>query len=307
MGVIAADYDNDRDTDLLVANDEMGNFLFENDGTGKFEEVGVVRGFAYGFDGRARGNMGVDCADYDGDGWLDFFVTTYSNESCVLYRNAGGRLEDLTAASGAGAGSLPHAKWGTVFADFDNDGDRDLFVACGHLDQEVHRFKPYTAFRVPNVLLENSGGKFANISGRAGSGLAAVQSSRGTGLDDLDNDGDADLVILNSADRPTVVRNDTRQPNRWLQVELRGRRASRDGVGAHVLVTAGGRTQLAEVHSGRGYQSHYGSRLHFGLGAADRVDRLEVRWIGGGSDVIEGIAANQRVLVIEGSPHPLGL
>jgi hypothetical protein len=301
MGVIAADYDNDRDTDLFVANDVAGNFLFQNDGTGKFQEVGVVHGFAYGLDGHPRGNMGVDCADYDNDGWLDFFVTTYSNQTCVLYRNVGGRLEDATAASGAGAGTLPHAKWGTVFADFDADGDRDLFVACGHLDQEVHLFKPYTAYRVRNVLLENSGnGKFVDISGRCGDGLACVHSSRGTGADDLDNDGDVDLVILNSADPPTVIRNDTHPSNHWLQIQLHGRRATRDGIGAQVRVTAGGRTQLDEVHSGRGYQSHHGERLHFGLGGAEQAERIEVRWIGGGTDVVENVPANQLIDITEG-------
>jgi hypothetical protein len=301
MGVIAADYDNDRDTDLFVANDEMGSFLFENDG-GRFSEVGLIRGFAYGLDGRARGNMGLDCADYDNDGWLDFFVTTYSNESCVLFRNVKGRLEDVTAASGAGAGSLPHAKWGTGFADLDNDGDRDLVLACGHLEPEVHRFKPYTAYRVANVLLENAGdGRFVDISARCGNGLAPIQSSRGTGLDDLDNDGDVDLVVLNAADRPTVARNETRAANHWLQIELLGRQSNRDGAGAQVRITAGGRTQLDEVHAGRGYQSHHGTRLHFGLGSAQEVERIEVRWIGGPIEVIDNVAADQLVTILEGS------
>jgi enediyne biosynthesis protein E4 len=299
MGVIAADYDNDRDTDLLVANDELGNFLFENDGTGKFVEVGIVRGFAYGFDGRPRGSMGIDCADYNHDGWLDFFVTTYSNETCVLFRNERGRFEDATTATGAGAGSLPHAKWGTCFADFDNDADCDLFLACGHLDREVHSWKPYTAYRVANLLLENIGGKYEDISDRSGSGLTPVQSSRGVGLDDLDNDGRVDLVVLNATEHPTVIRNESRAGGQWLQVELCGRESNRDGIGAQVRVTAGGRSQLAEVHSGRGYQSHYGTRLHFGLGRADHAERIEVRWIGGGTDVLADVAANQRVRIVE--------
>jgi hypothetical protein len=307
MGAIAADYDNDRDSDLFVANDVMGSFLFENDGTGKFSEVGVVRGFAYGYDGRARGNMGVDCADYDHDGWLDLFVTTFINETCVLFRNSRGRFEDATAASGAGSGSVRQVKWGTGFADFDGDGHRDLFIACGHLDQEVHRWVPGARYREPNLLLRNNGGKFEEVSTRCGDGLAPAHSSRGTGLDDLDNDGDVDLVILNSADQPTIVRNDTRLPHHWLEVELRGRQSNRDGVGAQVRVTAGGRTQLDEVHAGRGYQSHHGTRLHFGLGSAQEVERIEVRWIGGGTDVLEGVAADQVLLIREGSDKAVTL
>lgn len=304
MGVIAADYDNDGDTDLLVANDERANFLFENDGRGKFTEVGVLRGFAYGFDGRPRGHMGLDGADIDHNGWLDFFVTTFSKETCVLYHNAGGQFEDATARTGAGAGSLPHAEWGTGFADFDNDADADLFIACGQLDPEVHRWRPYTAYRIANLLLENTGGKFEDISSRCGDGLAPVLSSRGSGIDDLDNDGDVDLVVLNSTDLPTVLRNDSRTGGHWLQVQLIGRRSNRGGIGAQVRIATGGLTQLAEVHSGRGYQSHYGTRLHFGLRSAERVERIEVRWIGGGTDVLTDVPAGQLLRIVEGTTNP---
>jgi hypothetical protein len=300
MGTIVADYDQDGDSDIFVANDEMGNFLFENDGVGMFREVAVQRGFAYNLDGRPRGNMAVDCADYDNDGWLDFFTTTYSGEMVVLYRNSKGSFEDVTLSSGVGAGTMPHVKWGAGFADFDNDRDSDLFIACGALDEEVHRWKPSTAFRIRNALLMNLGdGTFVNISERSGDGLHPVESSRGTGFDDLDNDGDIDLVVLNSRSKPTLIRNDSPSKGHWLQLELRGRRTNRDGVGAQVRVTAGGRTQLDEVHSGRGYQSHHGSRLHFGLGSCNRVERIEIRWLGGATQVLEEVAANQIVHVLE--------
>jgi hypothetical protein len=300
MGTIVADYDQDDDSDIFVANDEMGNFLFENDGSGKFREVGVLRGFAYGLDGRPRGNMAVDCADYDNDGWLDFFTTTYAGEMVVLYRNSKGSFEDFTHSSGAGAGSLPHVKWGAGFADFDNDRDADLFVACGGIDQEVHRWRPSTAYRLRNLLLMNAGdGKFVDVSDRCGDGLLSAESSRGSGLDDLDNDGDVDMVVLNSRASPTVIRNDADRARHWLQVELRGTAANRDGVGAQVRVTAGGQTQLAEIHSGRGYQSHHGSRLHFGLGECDRVERVEVRWPGGRVQTCENLPANQLARIVE--------
>ena len=302
MGVVCADYDNDRDTDVFVLNDVSGNFLFVNDGSGKFAEAGVLRGLAYNFEGQALGSMGVDCADYDNDGWLDFFMTSYSQELPVLYRNlADGFFEDVTLTSGAGTGSLPHVNWGTGFADFDHDGDRDLFIACGHLQENIKRWDPSTSYRVPNLLLMNTGdGKFVNVSDRCGDGFAAVQSSRGLGLDDLDNDGDVDVVILNSRSGPTILRNDTRNDNHWVQIRLKGTRANRDGIGAQVRVTAGDLTRLDEVHSGRGYQSHHGLRLHFGLGTCERVDRIEVRWIGGGVDVVEDLPADRLVTIVEG-------
>lgn len=307
MGMVSADYDNDGDTDVFVVNDEMANFLFENDGSGRFEEVGVFRGLAYNIEGRSQGNMAVDCGDYDNDGWLDFFTTDYSRELPVLYRNVGGGLfEDATLRSGAGSGGLPHVNWGTGFADFDSDGDRDLFIACGHLDQEVHRWNPSTAFKVPNLLLMNTGdGRFVDISSQCGSGMAAVESSRGVGLDDLDGDGDLDVAVLNSAAAPTLIRNDTRNQRHWLQIQLRGTTTNRDGIGAHVRVTASGRTQLAEVHSGRSYQSHFGTRLHFGLGEHDRAERIEVRWVGGAIEVFADQPAGQLLVLTQGSGESL--
>ncbi len=307
MGVVSADYDNDRDTDIFVANDERGNFLLENDGSGTFSEVGIQLGVAFDHEGKPQGNMGVDCADYDHDGWLDFFTTTFSREMPVLYHNRDGRFfEDAILTSGAGRGSRRHVNWGTAFADFDNDRWPDLFIACGHLDQKVDLWNPHTAFRVSNLMLRNIGdGKFQDVSQQAGDGLQVVESSRGMGVDDLDNDGDVDIVILNSQAGVTVLRNDTSNDNHWLQIALQSHSPNRHGVGAQVRVTANGLTQLAEVHCGRGYQSHHGQQLHFGLGKCELVDRVEVRWIGGGTDLFENIAVDQRLVLSEGQ-RPAG-
>lgn len=301
MGAVCADFDKDGDTDIVVVNDEHGNFLLENDGTGHFEETGLFRGLAFNYQGRPLGNMGVDCGDYDNDGWLDFFSTSYSQEPPALYRNLGnGLFDDVTLAAGAAAGSIPHVNWGTGFADFDNDGDRDLFIACGHLDQDVHRWNANTSFRVRNRLLENDGkGAFRDVTDQSGDGLNPIESSRGIGLDDLDNDGDIDVVVLNSRSRPNVLRNDTRTSNRWIEIRLIGTSSNRDGVGALVQLTAGGRTQWAEVHSGRGYQSHHGTRLHFGLGDAEQVERIEVHWIGGSVSRIGRVESGQCFPVVE--------
>jgi enediyne biosynthesis protein E4 len=308
MATLCIDYDQDGDTDVLVANDQRGNFLFDNDGHGKFTEVGVLRGFAYNLDGSPRANMGLDCSDFDGDGWLDVISSTYQNELPVLYRNDRGSFEDVSRRCGDLMKAVTHVKWGVGFGDFDSDCYPDLFIACGDLEPEVHRWKPSTAFRVPNVLLRNLGhGTFRDISASCGDGLTPVESSRGAGVDDLDNDGNLDLVVLNTGSQPTIIRNETKTANHWLQLDLRGTTASRDAIGAQVRVTARGRTFLAEAISGRGYQSHFGSRLHFGLGDSDHAERVEIRWLGGGQDVFTNVSANQRLRVIQGSSVPFAL
>ncbi|MHC4177142.1 MAG: CRTAC1 family protein, partial [Planctomycetota bacterium] len=308
MGTVCADYDNDGDTDVFVANDVSENFLFQNDGNGKFEEVALMAGAAYDVDGLEHGSMGVDCADFDNDGLLDFHVTSYQNQLATLYRNLDqGFFEDATIPTGAGAGTLPYVTWGNGLVDLDNDGDRDLFIACGHPQDNVESFDDTSLYHTRNMVLMNTGdGKFVNVSDQCGDGLAVKLSSRGAGFDDLDNDGDIDVVILNSRREPTILRNDSATGNHWIQIRLRGTNTNRDGIGARVKVIAGDLTQIDEVHSGRGYQSHYGMRLHFGLGKRNRVDRIEVRWIGGGTDVLENVGADQLLIVTEGSPKAGG-
>jgi hypothetical protein len=306
MGVVCADYDNDGDTDIFVLNDVYQNFCLENDGSGRFEEIALMNGFKYNGEGVPLGSMGVDCADYDNDGWLDFYQTSYQGELPVLFRNLGvGIFEDCTLRAGAGQRTLNNVKWGCGFVDFDNDGHRDLFIAMGHLQDQIEKYNPVTSFRARNVLLRNRGdGTFEDVSDRCGDGLLPVFSSRGAAFDDLDNDGDIDVVVLNTRDRPTVLRNmlnETGSQNHWLQIRLCGVKTNRDGVGARVRVTAGELVQIAEVHSGRSYQSHFGTRLHFGLGPRRRVDRIEVRWIGGGADVLEDLPADRLLTIREGT------
>jgi len=302
MGIVCGDYDNDGDTDVFIGNDVAENFLFQNDGTGKFEEVGLLTGAAYDLHGDEQGSMGVDCGDYNNDGWLDFFVTSYQNQLATLYKNLGdGTFQDVTLLTGAGAGTLPNVTWGNSFVDFDNDGDRDLFIACGHLQDNVELYDDTSTYLERNILHMNSGdGKFVDVSDESGDGLLVKLSSRGAGFDDLDNDGDVDVVILNSREKPTILRNDASNGNHWIQIRLKGTKTNRDGVGARVKVVAGDLTLVDEVHSGRGYQSHYGMRLHFGLGKRGHVDRIEVRWIGGGMDVLEDVSVDQLLTIIEG-------
>jgi hypothetical protein len=301
MGGVCADYDSDGDTDIYLANDVYSNFLFENDGTGRFTERGLMAGLAYDLHGDDQGSMGIDCADYDNDGRLDFYQTSYARELTILFRNLDGKLfEDVTRVTGAGTSTRPYVTWGNGMIDFDNDGDRDIFVATGHLQDNIELYDNTTTTLTPNLLLMNSGnGKFEDVSAQSGDGMQVKLRSRGAGFDDLDNDGDVDVVILNARQGPTLLRNDSATGNHWIQIRLRGTKTNADGVGARVSVVAGDLTQIDEVHSGRGYQSHYGMRLHFGLGKRNLVDRIEVRWIGGGVNVFEKIATDQLIELSE--------
>ncbi len=304
MGLVCSDYDRDGDTDILVGNDTGANFVFQNDGTGKFEEVGLLSGFAYDGSGNAQGTMGVDCADFDNDGLLDVHVTSYENELATLYKNMGGFFEDVTRRTGAGMGTLATVKWGNALVDFDNDGDRDIFIACGYLNVNIDNSPTLPPYWASDRLLANTGnGKFVDVTDHSGDGMQVELSGRGAGFDDLDNDGDLDVVILNSRAKPTLLRNDSPNKHHWIDLELRGKSNNRDAVGVRVEVAAGDLTQVDEVRSGRGYQSHFGSRLHFGLAGRDRIDEIRVHWPAVGErkahvDVLENVVVD-RVMRIE--------
>lgn len=308
MGVVGFDGDADGDTDLFVLNDVAANFLFRNDGTGRFEEVGLETGLAYDMIGQPNGSMGVDCGDVDNDGWLDLWMTSYQGERPVLYHNLAGQgFEDVGSRTGAASGSLPWVKWGCGIVDFDNDGLRDLFIACGHINDLVDEYDDASAYRNHNLVLRNLGGRFDECSAAAGLHDVPRHSARGAAFDDLDDDGDVDGVVLNAREAPTLLRNRERERgggNHWLQVRLVGRDTNRDGVGAAVRVVVGDRVLADEVHAGRGYQGHFGSRLHFGLGRDRAVDRIEVRWIGGRSERFDVDGVDRLVVLTEGQGKP---
>ncbi|MGQ9575510.1 MAG: CRTAC1 family protein [Thermoguttaceae bacterium] len=306
MGMICADYDNDGDTDVLVLNDVFGNSCFRNDGTGRFEEVGLANGFKYNGNGLELGSMGIDAADYDNDGWLDFYQTSYDKEMPVLFRNLGGGVfEDVTAQTGAGQGLMNNVKWGCAFADFDLDGWKDLFVGMGHLHDNIELYSQTGRYEATPVLLRNAGdGSFVNVSELAGEPLKAKTVARGVACDDLDNDGRIDVVMLNSRRPAKILRNESARTGHWIQIRLCGVKTNRDGVGARVRLVAGDLVQIDEVHSGRGYQSHFGSRLYFGLGFRRHIDRIEVRWIGGGVDLFEGLPVDRLITLREGEGKP---
>ena len=309
MGMVCADYDDDGDTDVFICNDVQENFLFRNDGHGNFEEVAILAGVAVNVEGEILANMAVDCGDYDNDGRLDLFTTNYQRQFPMLLHNLGnGLLEDVFRNARAGTSCFRYVNWGLAFIDFDNDGDLDVYVANGHTEDNIELRDPQGAYRAPNILLAGDGkGGFTDVSAQAGDGMRPVHASRGVAFDDLDNDGDIDGVVLNSREKPTVLRNllrESQEGDHWLQLTLRGRGSNRDGVGARVTLVHGKRTQTAEVHSGRGYQSHWGSRLHFGLAKDRRAQKLVIRWMDGTSEEFEDLAADQHLLIIQGTGSP---
>jgi enediyne biosynthesis protein E4 len=300
MGVVAGDFDGDGDSDIFVCCDGAPNLLYRNNGQGRFTEEALQLGVAYDLRGAANGSMGVDSADIDGDGLDDLLVTDYSDQLMMHFRNLGqGLFEDTARISQIGSEVLPHVKWGVGLVDFDRDGDRDAFICNGHLLENVKEIDPRTDYGVRNCVMENNGrGQFRSVTAHVGEALQQIASSRGAAFDDLDNDGDIDCVILNCDDDAQYLENCTETSNSWLELELKGRAANRSAVGTVVRLTTGEKSQVAEVRSGRGYQSHYGTRLHFGWAGAAMAE-LHIRWPDGKQQLIEVVEPNRLHVIVQ--------
>jgi tetratricopeptide (TPR) repeat protein len=308
LGVVTADFDNDGDQDVYVANDSVQNSLWLNDGMGRFRDVGVPSMTAYNADGDSQSGMGTDAGDFDGDGWLDLVVTNFSHDLNTVYRNVGGRyFLDDSGTIGLGVTYLA-LSWGVGFHDFDADGALDFLVANGHIFPEVDEFDVSTHFRQKNHLLLNvGGGRFADVSDQAGPGLAVERSFRGAAFGDHDNDGDIDALLTALDERVLLLQNESPAGGHWLEVALVGTRSNRDAVGARVIVRAAGRELIRERQGGGSYLSAHDPRLHFGLGPAPRVERLEVRWPSGSRDVLFDVAADRAITLVEGSAAVAGV
>lgn len=304
IGVAFFDFDDDGWLDLFVANDSCPNYLYRNRGDGTFEDVSYGSGAAFNEAGQSQAYMGVAVGDYDNDGRLDLHVTTFENDANILYHNEGGGLfSEATFPAGVGNSSVPFVSWGTNFLDYDNDGWLDLFVANGHVYPWVGEFDWNTSYEQRVLLFRNlKGGRFAEIGRGGGDGLSVVRSLRGSATGDLDDDGDIDVVANPIDGEPILLRNDGGNwAGHWLQLRLIGdpaQRCPRDATGSQVLLTAGGLRQRGEVASGRSVMSQSDRRVHFGLGTATRVDRLEVRWANGRTVAYE-VPGVDRLVVID--------
>ena len=299
IGVVSSDYDGDGDADLYVANDTDPNYLFRNDGSGRFEEVGLLSGAAYSGSGATQAGMGVDFGDANGDGHLDIFVTNFSHETNTLYLgSASGLFTDATEEAGLSGPSLGPLGWGTRFVDIDNDGDQDLFVANGHVYPNVEDVDATTSYRQRNQVFLNDGR--GNFLEAAGGSADEPKSSRGAAFGDIDDDGDPDVVINAMDDRPTLLRNDFAKGARFVGLALIGRTSNRDGAGARVRVLSSGRAQVKEAHASGSVLSSNDPRLLFGLGSAAAADEIEVRWPSGVRTQLRAAPVDRYLVIVEG-------
>jgi len=295
--VVATDIDNDGDQDLYVANDSNPNFLYLNDGKGHFEDEGFLSGSSLSRDGAAQASMGVDIADYNFDGIQDIVVTQFAKDNSTIYLSMGpGFFKDASNESGVGGPTFDPLNWGAAFGDFDLDGDLDLFIASGHIYPEVDavpRLKE--SYRQKNFLFENSNGKFHDVTGQAGPGLQIIESSRGVAIGDVDNDGDLDLLVSNIDAVPNLLVNESPRRGRFLRVKLYDPGPNHFAIGAKLSLTAGGKVLIREVRSGGNYISQSDLRAHFGLGAAERAERLEIRWPDGKKEIHEDLPLDREL------------
>ena len=329
LGVVSADFNNDGAPDLYVANDDTRNDFFYNNGDGTFSEISLLAGCAYSFNGVAQAGMGIAAGDYNGDGALDIFVTNLSYETNALYRNNGdGTFTDVIYEARLGKESYLYVGFGTGFLDVDNDGWLDVFVANGHIIDNIAETHDVLTYAQPNQLFRNKGdGTFQEISETAGSYFHRAQVSRGSIFGDYDNDGDVDILVTQSNGPATLLRNENGNKQNWLRIKLVGTVSNRDGIGARVLLTIGEMArdrpspyglqademerdepsfddvtqQIRDVNPGASYLSSHDARLHFGLGENTNVNRLEIRWPSGVVEVYENLPVNQEHVLTESS------
>lgn len=305
LGISVFDYDMDGWPDIFVANDTQPNKLYRNNGNGTFSDEGLIAGVAFGEDGVARGAMGVDAADYDRSGNPSLIVGNFSNQMLGLYHNEGGGLfVDEAPRSTVGRASLLTLAFGTFFFDYDLDGLLDIFVANGHIEEEIERVQPKVKYAQPPLLFRNAGkGRFENATLMAGPAFQKPLVGRGAVYGDYDRDGDLDIVITNNGGAAVLFRNDantgTTSRSNWLSVRTVGTKANKDGIGAIVRVESAGGEQWNHVRSGSSYASQSDLALTFGLGA-DRTATVEIEWPGGAKQRLTNVAANQDIVVEEG-------
>ena len=301
LTAVAADFNGDGWPDIYVACDSSPSLLFRNNHDGTFTERGLESGVALNEDGKEQAGMGIGLGDFDTDGHLDIFKTHFSADTNILYRNNGkGIFRDVTTRAGLGV-ETRFVSWGAAIQDFDNDGLPDLFFTTGMVSPEVERDLPDSPYRTPSILFRNLGGdKFEEMLDLAGPAMKELHSSRGAAFGDFDNDGDMDILIMNMNEPPSLFRNDTSGSSHWLKVLLIGVESNRSAIGAQVMVTYGSRKQVQAVAAQSSYLSVNDRRLHFGLGQETSAG-LEILWPNGREEKIGGVAADQLVVVREGS------
>ena len=299
MAAVACDYDNDGFPDIYVTNDTNRNFLYHNNGDGTFTDESLFIGIGYDENGVAEGSMGVDCGDYNGDGWLDFIVA--NSEKATLYKNEEGLFFlDATVNSGLQQPTLPYVGFSPLFLDYDNDGHLDLFCANGHPQDVIEILMDHETYAQHDQMFQNSGdGTYMDVSETAGAYFRETLVGRAAATADYDNDGDTDIVIMNSNQRAVLLRNDGGNEKNWLGIQLIGSRSNRDGIGAKITISTGDMTQIKEVKSGSSYASGSDTRLLFGLAENQHIEKITIVWQGGTTQALENVAINQILTIME--------
>jgi hypothetical protein len=300
--VLTFDYDNDGWQDIFIANDSMPNFLFHNNRDSTFREVGYEAGVAVSMDGVAEAGMGVDAADTTGNGRMDLIVTHLDMQLARFYRNLGdGSFDDATLRSKMAYATFHKSGFGTSFMDYDNDGARDIFMANGHVLDNIAHYHADVQYAEPKLMFRNTGkGIFENVSDKLGLDFQLPRVSRGAAIADFDNDGDMDILVNNNGGAPQLLRNDGGNANHWLEILLIGTKSNRDGVGARVKVTVGDLVLFDQRKGGMSYQSAQDPRLHFGLGQRDHIDAIEIIWPSGAITRLPSLKSDQIIAVKEG-------
>jgi enediyne biosynthesis protein E4 len=302
MQVIWADFNNVGRPDAYVSNDSTPKFLYKNEGSGKFSEIGLESGTAVNEDGSEQASMGIAVGDYNHTGRPSLYVTNFSDEYSVLFRNDGNwNFTDVSYKSGVAVPSLPYVKWGTAFVDFDNDGWLDLIAVTGHVYPQIDALPTGIRYREPKILQMNQrDGTFCDASTQAGPAIMEPNASRGLAFGDLFNDGQIDIVVNDIDGAPLVLKNRGIAGNHWVSFELAGTTSNRMAIGARLKLLAGGMTQTDEIHSGGSYLSQNDTRVHFGLGKAVKIDSLEIHWPSGKVETLKDLEADKFYSVLEG-------
>ena len=301
LGVTFGDYDTDGDIDLYVANDQDPNFLFQKNGNGNFLELALISGVCYNDMGKEEAGMGTDFGDYDNDGRPDLTVSNYQTETNTVYRNHDGTFfTDNTITSGIAEVTHGYLGWGIRFFDYDNDGHQDIFVANGHLMDNITVLEKHVSYPQKNLLFRNIGdGTFVNVTSER-DGLALKKVSRGAAIGDYDNDGDLDILVTNCNQRPDLLQNVVGNQNNWIQIQAVGQKSNRSGIGTRIKIVTGTHVQYREVQNGGSYLSFHDLRAHFGVGKAEQIERLEIRWTSGHRDTETHLPVNRRFIAVEG-------
>ncbi|HZQ22615.1 MAG TPA: CRTAC1 family protein [Terriglobales bacterium] len=302
LGVTWVDFNNTGRPDLFIANDATPNYLYKNEGGGKFTEIGLESGTAVSQDGTEQACMGVAIGDYLHNGLPSIYVTNFENEYSTLYRNKGDwQFDELSYKSGVALPSMPFVKWGDAFVDLDNDGWLDLIAVSGHVYPQVATLPSGAGYQQPGMLQMNQkDGTFCDASQQAGATLMQKRTSRGLAVGDLFNDGRMDVVVEDIDGAPMILRNRGIAGQHWVSFELAGTRSNRLAIGARLKLTAAGMTQSDQIRSGGSYLSQSDFRVHFGLGSASQIESVEIHWPSGATDVLKNLAADQFYAVQEG-------